>query len=61
MESKQHLVSRKEVAERLGVGMTTVDLWAKQGRFPYYKLGKSVRFEMKDIDRYVEASFQLRK
>ena len=47
----------KEVAKYLGVGLSTVWLYAKQGKLTPYKLSDRVTiFEKEDLDRFINAS-----
>ncbi len=40
-----HLLKRREIAARYGVGTRTVDRWVKERRIPYIRIGpRCVRF-----------------
>jgi excisionase family DNA binding protein len=43
------LLTKSELAPRLKRSRRTLDLWMKQGKVPYYKLGKSVLFRWLDV------------
>lgn len=46
------LVSRKELASILRVSLDAIDTLAHRGELPYYKVGRSWRF---DLDRVLKA------
>jgi len=48
------LVSKKEVAKHLGVQVRTVDNWIGRGYIPYYKVGRSVRFRLSDVQAHLD-------
>ena len=43
------LLNKWEVAVKLRIGKRTVDHWMRQGRLPFIKLGKTVRFRWPDV------------
>ena len=43
------LLDKKEVAARLRHCPRTISLWMKQGKLPYLKIGKTVRFRWPDV------------
>jgi excisionase family DNA binding protein len=43
------LLNKWEVAAKLRIGKRTVDHWMRQGRLPFIKLGKTVRFRWPDV------------
>jgi excisionase family DNA binding protein len=43
------LLNKWQLAEKLGIGKRTVDLWMKQKRLPFIKVGKTVRFRWPDV------------
>jgi excisionase family DNA binding protein len=52
----ERLATRAEVAEYLGVPVTTVTTWAYKRIGPPYKLiGKHARYSWSDVDRWVNA------
>lgn len=50
------LVSKKEVARRLGCHLTTVDRLFQRGVIPGYKLGYMVRFNWEEVLTAIKAS-----
>lgn len=47
-------ISPKELAESLGLAEQTVYHWVSQRKLPFYKLGKSVRFAMPEIQEWLQ-------
>lgn len=53
---KKYWLSPDELAEELGVPLATVYKWRYEGTGPKgYKIGKHIRFERADVDRWLEA------
>lgn len=50
----KRLFTPKEVAEYLAVSPKTIYKWSFQGRVPYLKLGKTLRFDLKEIDEWLK-------
>lgn len=48
-------VSKKQLAVHLGVVPRTVDNWMKRVRVPYVKLGRTVRFNLEDVDKHLRS------
>ena len=51
-----HLYSRKEAAELLGIGLTTLDALRETGKIGFYQRrpGCKVQFTQAHIDRYLQ-------
>lgn len=49
------LLDLKEVAAILKIGRAAVQIWAKQGRIPAVKVGKSYRVRRRDLEAWFEA------
>jgi hypothetical protein len=43
------VLTKPELATKLRRSARTVDSWMKQGKLPYFKLGKSVLFRWPDV------------
>jgi excisionase family DNA binding protein len=43
------LHTKRELAVRLRRSQRTVDLWMRQGKLPYLKIGKTVLFRWSDV------------
>jgi len=50
----ERLLDAKEIAERLGVPETWVRESARSGAMPCVRLGRYVRFDLDDIERWIE-------
>jgi len=48
------LLSITEMAEYLGIRVSTLYSWVSQKRIPYIKLGRLVRFDLREIDKWLE-------
>ncbi len=49
------LITPNEIAERLGVERQTIYLWVRQGRIPYYRLGRLIKFDENEVLAYFRA------
>ncbi len=49
-----HLLNYSECAEYLGVKETTLRIWVSQGKVPYTKIGRSVRFTSEQVNEILE-------
>jgi len=47
------LVNVSEISSILSVKPSTVYQWVHEGRIPHFKIGKLVRFDPAEIDRWV--------
>jgi excisionase family DNA binding protein len=47
------LASVEETAEHLTISPHTVRLWARQGKFRWYKLGSRMIIDQDDLERFV--------
>lgn len=52
------MLTRKEAAEYLGVKEGTLAIWlcTKRYNLPYYKIGRNVRYKIKDLENFVEVN-----
>jgi excisionase family DNA binding protein len=54
----KEMLTAREVAERLDIGLRTIWKWTAEGRFPapvrWGRTGRVVRWRLKDIERFVE-------
>lgn len=50
----ERLLDAKEVAERLGVPVTWVRESARSGAMPSVQLGRYVRFDLDDVEAWLE-------
>jgi len=51
------LLTPAEVAKRLGVLEATLTVWRSRKRYalPYVKVGSSVRYDPRDVERFIES------
>jgi excisionase family DNA binding protein len=52
---REPYVSAKQVAAYYGVGEAAVRQWARQGKLPFSRIGSAVRFQISDVEDFVEA------
>jgi excisionase family DNA binding protein len=49
------LVDAKTVAEHLGMASRTIYEWTREGKFPARRLGNTYRYDLAEVDRWVES------
>ncbi|OQA92043.1 MAG: Helix-turn-helix domain protein [Elusimicrobia bacterium ADurb.Bin231] len=47
------LLNINELAEYLGIKISTVYSWVNQRKIPYVKVGRLVKFDQVDIDKWI--------
>ena len=47
------LITVKELSELTGIKCSTLYLWAERGVIPHYRLGRLIRFSLKDIENWL--------
>ncbi|MBI4971758.1 MAG: helix-turn-helix domain-containing protein [Candidatus Omnitrophica bacterium] len=54
---RKKLVNIEELSEYIGYSSHTVYGWISEKRlpFPYFKFSKRVKFDLKDVDKWVES------
>ena len=50
----KNLVGVKEMAEYLDVSINTIYSWVNMRKIPYFKIGRLVKFDLKEIDNWKE-------
>ena len=60
METKVHLLTRKEAANRMRIKEQTLALWASTGRYglPFIKIGRKVFYRIEHIEQFLENNTQ---
>jgi excisionase family DNA binding protein len=43
------LLRKPELANKLAISKRTLDVWMRNGRVPFLKVGKTVRFRLADV------------
>lgn len=51
---KRRFLGIEELAEYLGVRKSTLYAWRHQGKIPYIKIGRLVKFDSLEIDTWIE-------
>jgi excisionase family DNA binding protein len=56
-ETTSKLLSRAEVAEMLGVEVSTLEAWANRGKpaLRYFKIGRLAKYRLDDVEKFVES------
>jgi len=54
MVGKKPLTGVKETAEYLGISIETLYSWTYQRKIPYVKVGRLVKFDPQDLDKWLE-------
>jgi excisionase family DNA binding protein len=54
IEQKVKYLSPKELADMLGVDITTVYGWTSDRQIPFIKIGRLVRFDLIKIDKWLK-------
>ena len=49
------MLTKQEIAKHFGITERTVENWMKSGYVPFLRIGRSVRFSLKDVGRHAEA------
>lgn len=50
----KRFVDVKGVAEYLSFTEPTIRAWIRLGKIPFYKIGRGVRFDLSEIDRWAD-------
>jgi excisionase family DNA binding protein len=57
-ERQRQLVTVQEAARLLAVSVSTLYGWVWQRRVPFIKMGRALRFDLVDLEAFVEANKQ---
>lgn len=55
-EPQRRLVTIQEASKFLSVSVSTLYGWVWQRRIPFVKLGRSVRFDIGDLEKFIETN-----
>jgi excisionase family DNA binding protein len=58
-EPHERLVPIREAALYLSVSVSTLYGWVWQRRIPFVKIGRALRFDLRDLEAFVEANRQI--
>ena len=58
MTSDDKLLTPKQAAEYLGVKENTLAVWRSTKRYdlPFVKIGRSVRFDIRDLEQFIQSN-----
>ena len=61
METIEKLLTPQNVADMLGVGVDTLNVWRATRRYdlPYIKAGRLVRYRLDDVMAFIESRRQI--
>lgn len=55
MKPEREFLSKREVAELLGISIFTIDAWVSQRReIPFVRMGRRILFDIRDVRAWVE-------
>jgi excisionase family DNA binding protein len=54
--SQQRLLTVREAALLLAISVSTLYGWVWQRRIPFVKVGRALRFEMTDLERFIQSN-----
>ncbi len=52
-------LTKIEVAQLFKLSTRTIDSWIAQGRLPYYRIGRTIRFRRSDIREYLDRHYRV--
>ncbi len=52
-------LTKIEVAQLFQLSTRTIDSWIAQGRLPYYRIGRTIRFRRSDIREYLDRHYRV--
>ncbi|MGA9883928.1 MAG: helix-turn-helix domain-containing protein [Candidatus Acidiferrales bacterium] len=55
-EPQRRLITIQEASKLLSVSVSTLYGWVWQRRIPFVKLGRAVRFDIGDLEKFIEAN-----
>ncbi|WP_159800375.1 helix-turn-helix domain-containing protein [Flavobacterium sp. MK4S-17] len=54
------LLTRKETSAMLGISLTTLHAWMREGILPYYRINSRIRFKSEDIQNILASPTNLK-
>jgi excisionase family DNA binding protein len=55
-ERPQGLLNIRQAAQMLSVSVSTLYGWIWQRRIPFVKIGRSVRFDIRDLEQFIQSN-----
>lgn len=52
--NKKRLINKEQLAKYLDISIHTVNAWVSDRKIPYVKMGRSVKFDLKRIDKFIK-------
>ncbi len=56
VKTERRLVTVREAAQYLAVSVSTLYGWVWQRRIPFVKVGRSLRFDLADLEEFIEVN-----
>ncbi|MCF7765457.1 MAG: helix-turn-helix domain-containing protein [Verrucomicrobia bacterium] len=53
------LINKRELSTHLGLTPRTIEIWARAGKIPHYKIGRSVRYRLADVLEHIERAYKV--
>ena len=53
---RRQLINIRELAELTGLSVGTLYQWVSQRRIPFVKVGRLTKFDIRDIDEWIEGN-----
>jgi len=50
------IVTKPGIAREFDVTTRTIEVWMKEGRIPYYRIGRTVRFNLAQVVAHLDAN-----
>lgn len=57
----KRLINIAELSQMIGVSVNTLYSWVSQKKIPYVKMGRLTKFDLNDIDKWIEESKRHKK
>ena len=51
---ERRFIGKEDLAVYLDVSPETIRSWQKTGKVPYFKVGRLVKFDLKEIERWLQ-------
>jgi excisionase family DNA binding protein len=58
-QQPEQYIDKAEVARRLDVQVRTIDNWMRQGKIPYFKISRAVKFKWSDVDSFMRDRYRV--
>jgi len=55
--NREAFLTKKDVANLLRITTRSVDEWMRKRRLPFYKIGRTVRFKLADVEQHLRNTF----